>query len=49
MPTALELTQELLQNLGNPEAARRLIADDAIYVSLNPDLDVSSRTLAGVI
>jgi hypothetical protein len=37
MPSALELTQELLQNIGNPAVARELIAPDAIYVSLNTD------------
>jgi uncharacterized protein len=45
MPTALELTQELLQNLGNPEVARQLIADDAIYVSLNPNHPELTRIL----
>jgi uncharacterized protein len=45
MPTALELTQELLQNLTNPEVVRKLIADDAVYVSLNPDHPELTRIL----
>ena len=35
MPTALELTEELLQGFGNPDVARKLVAPNATYVSLN--------------
>jgi hypothetical protein len=35
--TAVDTVTELLQNLGNPEVVQRLVAADAVYVSLNYD------------
>jgi hypothetical protein len=35
--SAVDTVTELLQNLGNPEVVRRLVATDAVYVSLNQD------------
>jgi hypothetical protein len=32
---AVDTVTELLQNLGNPEVVQRLVAADAVYVSLN--------------
>jgi hypothetical protein len=32
---AADTFAELLQNLGNPQAVQRLVAADAVYVSLN--------------
>ena len=35
--SAVDTMTELLQNLGNPEVVQRLVATDAVYVSLNQD------------
>jgi uncharacterized protein len=33
--TAVDIVTELLENLGNPQAVGRLLAADAVYISLN--------------
>lgn len=34
---ATDVVQDLLKNLTSPDAVRRLVSDDAVYVSLNDD------------